>query len=118
METEVRGRASKLAAECLHATFTNFAVVGSSKRGAEVELDYKGSKRQRLIKLQVRVEEVYVKALQVKYPIIDWEVELKRLFEPDTDDALWKLQRERIGYFYAGRERISIVKRDSDFDVG
>ncbi|GJV73669.1 hypothetical protein Tco_1493664 [Tanacetum coccineum] len=85
----------------------------------------------------VPVEEVYVEALQVKYPIIDWEVyskdirkywkiirvgnhteayqtfddistdptddkertlwvELKRLFEPDTDDILWKLQRENI----------------------
>ncbi|GJR89870.1 retrovirus-related pol polyprotein from transposon TNT 1-94 [Tanacetum coccineum] len=32
----------------------------------------------------VPVEEVYVEALQV---------ELKRLFEPDTDDILWKLQR-------------------------
>ncbi|GJR33844.1 putative reverse transcriptase domain-containing protein [Tanacetum coccineum] len=76
----------------------------------------------------VPVEEVYIKALQVKYPIIDWEVfteesrndleklwdlvkkkfssteptvdkekvlwvELKRLFEPDDDDTLWKLQR-------------------------
>ncbi|GJW17313.1 hypothetical protein Tco_0024749 [Tanacetum coccineum] len=70
-----------------------------------------------------------VKALQTKYPIIDWEiytegarkedlvklwslvkekfnsteptedkerdiwVELKRLFEPDIDDELWKLQK-------------------------
>ncbi|GKB31086.1 hypothetical protein Tco_0870487 [Tanacetum coccineum] len=78
----------------------------------------------------VPVEEVYVEALQAKYPIIDWEVyfedtrrywriikvgnhievyhicadmlkkfdkddmvELKRLFEPDNDDTLWKLQR-------------------------
>ncbi|GJS36267.1 hypothetical protein Tco_0534649 [Tanacetum coccineum] len=41
----------------------------------------------------VPVEEVYVKALQVKYLIIDREVELKRLFEPDNDDTLWKLQR-------------------------
>ncbi|GJV52952.1 hypothetical protein Tco_1448693, partial [Tanacetum coccineum] len=40
----------------------------------------------------VPVEEVYVKALQVKYLIIDREVELKRLFEPDNDDTLWKLQ--------------------------
>ncbi|GJT34203.1 hypothetical protein Tco_0924622 [Tanacetum coccineum] len=37
----------------------------------------------------VSVKEVYVEALQVKYQIIDWE----RLFEPDTDDILWKLQR-------------------------
>ncbi|GJU48544.1 hypothetical protein Tco_1218099 [Tanacetum coccineum] len=73
----------------------------------------------------VLVEEVYVEALRVKYPIIDWEVytkesrkywkiirverfssikpiddkeralwvELKRLFKPNTDDTLWKLQR-------------------------
>ncbi|GJS75772.1 hypothetical protein Tco_0725653 [Tanacetum coccineum] len=78
----------------------------------------------------VPVEEFKVEALQVKYPIIDWEihtegsrkywkiirvgnitkayqvfedmlqgfdredlVELKRLFEPDKDDVLWKLQR-------------------------
>ncbi|GJW59807.1 hypothetical protein Tco_0109142 [Tanacetum coccineum] len=62
----------------------------------------------------VPVEEVYVEALQVKYPIIDWKVysedtrstteptddkekelyvELKRLFEPDSDDTLWNLQR-------------------------
>ncbi|GJU19749.1 hypothetical protein Tco_1153091 [Tanacetum coccineum] len=84
----------------------------------------------------VPIEEVYVEALQTKYPIIDWEVysegirkywkiirvgnhteayqtfddtlkkfdrddldklwslvELKRIFEPDTDDILWKLQR-------------------------
>ncbi|GJZ09247.1 hypothetical protein Tco_0543530 [Tanacetum coccineum] len=54
-----------------------------------------------------------VEALQTKYPIIDWEaytkdsrmywkiirvgnhtkVELKRLFEPDENDTLWKLQR-------------------------
>ncbi|GKC00396.1 hypothetical protein Tco_0986532 [Tanacetum coccineum] len=53
-----------------------------------------------------------VEALQTKYPIIDWEVytedsrkywkiirvgnhtevELKRLFKPDDDDTLWKLQ--------------------------
>ncbi|GKC28656.1 hypothetical protein Tco_1035950, partial [Tanacetum coccineum] len=32
-------------------------------------------------------------------------VELKRLFEPDTDDILWKLQR------------LSTEKRDVDFDV-
>ncbi|GJZ14812.1 hypothetical protein Tco_0550489 [Tanacetum coccineum] len=41
----------------------------------------------------IPVEEVYVEALQVKYSIIDWEVELKRLFEPDTVATLWKLQR-------------------------
>ncbi|GJV80300.1 hypothetical protein Tco_1516170 [Tanacetum coccineum] len=149
-------------------------LTGSSKRTAETELEHEGSKRQKtneeqsaeeekelseeeLQKLMmiVPVEEVYVEALQVKYPIIDWEVysedtrkywkiirvgnhteayqtfddmlkkfdrddldklwslvkerfsstdptddkertlwvELKRLFEPDIDDILWKLQR-------------------------
>ncbi|GJT21007.1 hypothetical protein Tco_0890944 [Tanacetum coccineum] len=58
-------------------------------------------------------EGINVEALQTKYLIIDWEVytkdsrkywkiikvgyhtkvELKRLFEPDDDDTLWKLQR-------------------------
>ncbi|GJZ76959.1 hypothetical protein Tco_0641631 [Tanacetum coccineum] len=61
-------------------------------------------------------EETNIEALQTKYPIIDWEVytedsrmfnsteptedkeieiwvELKRLFEPDADDELWKSQK-------------------------
>nr|GFB25511.1 hypothetical protein [Tanacetum cinerariifolium] len=60
----------------------------------------------------VPIEEVYVEALQVKHPIIDWKlwalvkeslsnrpptsdkemelwVELKRLYEPDNEDQLW-----------------------------
>nr|GEZ20439.1 hypothetical protein [Tanacetum cinerariifolium] len=58
----------------------------------------------------VPIEEVYVEALQVKHPIIDWEslvketlskrsatsdkemelwVELSRLYEPDVEDQLW-----------------------------
>ncbi|GJT68264.1 hypothetical protein Tco_1019744 [Tanacetum coccineum] len=144
METEYRERASKLAAGSSQATITDSVEVGSSKRAVEVGLDH-----------EVPVEEVYVEALQVKYPIIDWEiyskdtrrywriirvgnhteayhiftdilkkfyrddlvklwdlvkegfsttkpiddkkkelwVELKRLFKPDSDDTLWKLQR-------------------------
>ncbi|GJS65503.1 hypothetical protein Tco_0680067 [Tanacetum coccineum] len=153
-------------------------ITRSSKTGAKVELDHKGSKKQKTneasgsvqeqpdeeetklsqedlqqMMMVVLVEKVYVEALQVKYPIIDWEiysedtrrywriirvgnrtkayhtfddmlkkfnkdgldklwslvkerssstdptddkqstlwVELKRLFEPDTDDILWKL---------------------------
>ncbi|GKA73306.1 hypothetical protein Tco_0779522 [Tanacetum coccineum] len=53
-------------------------------------------------------EGMHVEALQTKFPIIDWKVhfeeptddkeralwvELKRLFKPDEDDVLWKLQR-------------------------
>nr|GEU93604.1 ribonuclease H-like domain-containing protein [Tanacetum cinerariifolium] len=139
------------------------------QQAVEAELDYEGFKRQKTNEasgseqpdekenelsqedlqqmiLVVQVEEVYVEALQVKYPISDWEkmmvkfirvriishfnfeihsitrscfekfpmnylkerfssteptddkernlwVELKRLFEPDTNDTLWKLQR-------------------------
>nr|GEZ92274.1 putative reverse transcriptase domain-containing protein [Tanacetum cinerariifolium] len=54
----------------------------------------------------VPVEEIYVEALQVKHPIINWKeslsireatsdkdmeiwVELKRLYEPDAEDHLW-----------------------------
>ncbi|GJX29967.1 hypothetical protein Tco_0238046 [Tanacetum coccineum] len=53
----------------------------------------------------VPIEEVYIEALQEKYPIIEcttnptddkenelW-VELKRLYEPDPRDQLWALQR-------------------------
>ncbi|GKA56101.1 hypothetical protein Tco_0755173 [Tanacetum coccineum] len=52
--------ASELATGSAQAILTDSAKVGSSKRAAEAELDYKGS---------------------------------KRLFEPDADDTLWKLQR-------------------------
>nr|GEX34776.1 ribonuclease H-like domain-containing protein [Tanacetum cinerariifolium] len=47
METEVRGRASELAAGSLQVTITDSAEVGNSKRVAEAELDYEGSKRQK-----------------------------------------------------------------------
>ncbi|GJV46296.1 hypothetical protein Tco_1430832 [Tanacetum coccineum] len=97
------------------------------EHSAEKEKELSKEELQKLL-VVVPVEEVYVEALQVKYPIIDWEVyfeetrrywkiikdlvkerfsttkpiddkekelwvELKRLFEPDNDDILWKLQR-------------------------
>ncbi|GKC41452.1 hypothetical protein Tco_1059174, partial [Tanacetum coccineum] len=154
METEDKGRASELATGSSQATIIDSAEVRSSKRAAEAELDHEGSKRQKTneasgsvqeqpeeeekelsqedlqqMMMVVPVEEVYVEALQVKYPIIDWEdmlkifnrddlvmlwnlvkerfssteptddkeralwVELKRLFKPNTNDTLWKLQR-------------------------
>ncbi|GJV57333.1 hypothetical protein Tco_1458338 [Tanacetum coccineum] len=178
LQSEERNK-YKIAARSSQETITDSAEVGSSKRAAEVELDHEGSKKQKTnealgsvqeqpkeeekelsqedlqqVMMIVSVEEVYVEALHVKYPIIDWEVhteksrkywkiirvgnhteayqffedmlkifdrddlvELKRLFEPNTNDELWKLQRERDRYFHAGRERISIVKRSSDCDV-
>ncbi|GJS02891.1 hypothetical protein Tco_0319399 [Tanacetum coccineum] len=178
IETEDRGRASELAARSSQATIIDLAEVGSSKRAVEAKLNHEGSKRQKIneasgsvqeqpkeeekelsqedlhhMMMVVLVEEVYIEALQVKYPIIDWEVytkesrkywkiirvgnhteayqffkdmlkifdkddlvmlwnlvkerfssteptddkeralwvELKRLFEPNTDDTLWKL---------------------------
>ncbi|GKD79032.1 hypothetical protein Tco_1341653, partial [Tanacetum coccineum] len=78
---------------------------GSGEESAEKEKELSEEELQKLLVI-VPVEEVYVEALQVKYSIIDWEVlktqeddkekelwvELKRLFEPDSDDTLWKLQ--------------------------
>ncbi|GKB83356.1 hypothetical protein Tco_0950251 [Tanacetum coccineum] len=109
MLTEDKGRASELVTGSSQATIIDSVEVGSSKRVAEAELDHEGSKRQNTNEasgsvqeqpeeeekeflqedlqqmiMVVLVEEVYVKALQV---------ELKRLFEPNTDDTLWKLQR-------------------------
>nr|GEU84586.1 uncharacterized mitochondrial protein AtMg00810-like [Tanacetum cinerariifolium] len=37
----------------------------------------------------VLIKEVYAEALQVKHPIIDWKVELNRMYEPDKEDQLW-----------------------------
>nr|GEY38239.1 hypothetical protein [Tanacetum cinerariifolium] len=37
----------------------------------------------------VLIEEVYVEDLQVKHPIINWKVELNRMYEPDKEDQLW-----------------------------
>ncbi|GKA20444.1 hypothetical protein Tco_0700433 [Tanacetum coccineum] len=66
----------------------------------------------------VPVEEVYVEALQVKYPIIDWEisstdptmtrknimVELNSYINLIRDDILWKLQR--------GHDIFMLVEKD------
>ncbi|GKD84789.1 hypothetical protein Tco_1355943, partial [Tanacetum coccineum] len=91
----------------------------NEEQSAKDEKELSEEELQKLLML-VLVEELYVEALQVKYSIIDWEVysedtesigklldsidltndkertlwvELKRLFEPDIDDILWKLQR-------------------------
>ncbi|GJX27882.1 hypothetical protein Tco_0235961 [Tanacetum coccineum] len=92
MESEVDRAVPELAAE-------------SSKRDAEEELDQESSKRKKTIPEQG----MNVKALQPKYPIIDCEIytegtrkywkiiragnHTERLFEPDTNDELWKLQK-------------------------
>ncbi|GJS36303.1 hypothetical protein Tco_0534685 [Tanacetum coccineum] len=91
------------------------------KRVAEETLLQERFKKLRTTQASIPVEEIRVEALNTKYPIIDWEilteesrnlvkerftsavptedmeralwVELKRLYEPDKDDTLWKLQR-------------------------
>ncbi|GJZ58032.1 hypothetical protein Tco_0613526 [Tanacetum coccineum] len=98
------------------------------EQSAEKEKELSEEELQKLLVI-VPVEELVIQPLQVRYPIIDWEVysedtrrddlvklwdlvkerfstteptddkekelwvELKRLFEPDNDDILWKLQR-------------------------
>ncbi|GJW60329.1 hypothetical protein Tco_0109664 [Tanacetum coccineum] len=136
METEDRGRASELAVGSLQATVIDSAEVRSSKRDAEAELDHEGSKRQKTneasgsvqeqpeeeekelsqedlqqMMMVVPVEGVYVEALQV---------DLKRLFEPNTDDTLWKLQRymhDQCGVHHVstkrGRDIFMLVKMDN-----
>ncbi|GJW74371.1 hypothetical protein Tco_0133741 [Tanacetum coccineum] len=89
-------------------------LTGSSNRTAKTELEHEGSKRAKsneeqsakeekelledeLHKLMmiVPVEEVYVEALQVKYPIIDWEVYSEDTRKDDMD-KLWSLVKERF----------------------
>ncbi|GJZ64934.1 hypothetical protein Tco_0621630 [Tanacetum coccineum] len=113
IETEDRRRASELASGSSQATIIDSAKVGSSKRAAEAELDYECSKRQKtneaLGSVQEQPEEEEKELSQEDLQKIDDErfssteptdnkertlwVELKRLFKPNTDDTLWKLQR-------------------------
>ncbi|GJW12170.1 hypothetical protein Tco_1577997 [Tanacetum coccineum] len=67
---------------------------GSGEESAEKEKELSEEELQKLLVI-VPVEEVYVEALQFKYPIIDWEV-----YSEDTrrDDLvkLWDLVKERF----------------------
>ncbi|GJT72967.1 hypothetical protein Tco_1032253 [Tanacetum coccineum] len=113
-ETEDRGRASELAAGSSQATITDCAEVRRSKRGVEVGLDHEGSKKQKtneaseLVKYPIIDWEVYSEdtrrddlvklcdlvkeRFSTTKPTDDKEkelwVELKRLFELDSDDTL------------------------------
>ncbi|GJT35189.1 hypothetical protein Tco_0925608 [Tanacetum coccineum] len=110
METEDKGRASELATGSSQATIIDSAEVGSSKRAAEAELDHEGSKRQKTNEASGSVQEQpeeeekelsNIQSLTGRFTLKNLEnigrssglVELKRLFEPNTDDTLWKLQR-------------------------
>nr|GEZ03201.1 ribonuclease H-like domain-containing protein [Tanacetum cinerariifolium] len=120
IETKVKGRASELAAGSSQETITNSVEVKSSKRDAKAEHNYKGSKRKKTneasrsvreqpneeenelsqedlqqMMMVVPVEEVYVEALQVKYPSIDWEVYTEE-YRKDDLVMLWSLVKERF----------------------
>ncbi|GJX68586.1 hypothetical protein Tco_0304313 [Tanacetum coccineum] len=90
MEIEDRGRAPELAVGSSQAKITDSVKVRSSKE--EKELSQEDLQQMMMV---VLVEEVYVEALQVKYPIIDWEDMLK-IFDTDDLVMLWNLVKERF----------------------
>nr|GEW06378.1 hypothetical protein [Tanacetum cinerariifolium] len=100
METEVKGRASELAARSLQVIITNSSKVGSFKLAAEVELDYKGYKRQ-------KTNEASGDDL-----VMLWSLVKERFSATEPDD------KERTLWVELKRERISNVKKGSDFDMG
>ncbi|GJW86488.1 hypothetical protein Tco_0161828 [Tanacetum coccineum] len=115
---------SELADGSSQATITDYAEVGSSKRATEVELDHEGSKNQKTNEASGSVQEQPEKVeKELDDLVMLWNLVKERstLTKPtdDKERALWvELKRERNRYFHVGRERISIVKRSFDFDVG
>ncbi|GKE07579.1 hypothetical protein Tco_1399597 [Tanacetum coccineum] len=87
-ETEDRGRASELAAGSSQATIIDSAEVRRSvqEQPKEEEKELSQEDLQQMMMVDP-VEEVYVEALQVKYPIIDWEDDLV---------IIWNLVKERF----------------------
>ncbi|GJY75316.1 hypothetical protein Tco_0480432 [Tanacetum coccineum] len=106
---------------------------GSSKRAAEEELDQESSKMQKTDESSELAEEPRDKeADELDDLVMLWSLvkekfnlteptddkereiwfELKRLFEPDTDDE------EANRHLHASREGVSIVKGNSYIDVG
>ncbi|GJZ11076.1 hypothetical protein Tco_0545835 [Tanacetum coccineum] len=85
--------------------------IGEGSEPAEESKDELSQEQLQQLMIIVLEERMNVEALQTKYLIIDWEfmkdstqqnllkierelwVELKRLFKPDDDDTLWKLQK-------------------------
>nr|GEV87601.1 hypothetical protein [Tanacetum cinerariifolium] len=63
----------------------------SSEEAPEIEKSTEEITEEKIKEMMqlVPVEDVYVQAFQVKHPIIDWKVGLKRLYEPDPEDQLW-----------------------------
>ncbi|GJU83190.1 hypothetical protein Tco_1285555 [Tanacetum coccineum] len=102
METEDRGRALELAAGSSKATIIDSAEVRRSvqEQPKEEEKELSQEDLQQMIMVDP-VEEVYVEALQVKYPIIDWEFyteESRKYWKITRDDLviIWNLVKERF----------------------
>ncbi|GJW17571.1 hypothetical protein Tco_0025007 [Tanacetum coccineum] len=111
---ELLHRSSKIDAEQeLNQESSKRQKIGEGSEPAEESKDELSQEQLQQLMIIVPEEGMNVEALQTKYPIIDWEVytedsrkywkiikvgnhtevELKRLFKPDDDDILWKLQR-------------------------
>nr|GEX81806.1 hypothetical protein [Tanacetum cinerariifolium] len=133
METKVRRRASMLVLGSSKAKITDSTEVRSSKRATEAKLDYEGSKRQKTNKEAYQFFDDMLKAFDRDDLVMLWSlvkegfssteptddkektlwVELKRLFEPDTDDTLWKLQSlDQLGEFFHVSPALVVVESE------
>ncbi|GJS80899.1 hypothetical protein Tco_0747440 [Tanacetum coccineum] len=87
MGTETRRGVPELVADSLQKAVTKSTEDGGTKRSAEEELDQQSSKKQ-------KTDELSQEELQQMMIIVPEEgMNLKRLFEPDADDELWKSQK-------------------------
>ncbi|GJR01160.1 hypothetical protein Tco_0524144 [Tanacetum coccineum] len=73
------------------------------EQSVEKEKDLSEEELQKLMMI-VLVEEVYVEALHVKYPIIDW-----KKFDRDDLDKLWSLVKERFSSTYPNDDKERIL---------
>ncbi|GJU07202.1 hypothetical protein Tco_1123632 [Tanacetum coccineum] len=105
----LEGRASELAAGSSQATIIDSTEVESSKKNAEVELYHEEQfqwKKFMLKPYKSNIQSMPGNLVKERFsstePTDDKEralwVELKRLFEPNTDDTLWKLHRYIADY--------------------
>ncbi|GJV67750.1 putative ribonuclease H-like domain-containing protein [Tanacetum coccineum] len=92
METKIRKGVLELVADSSQALVTESTKAGGTKRVAEEELGQQSSKKQKddLVKLWSLVQERFNSTEPTEDKEIEIWVELKRLFELDADDELWK----------------------------
>nr|GEU79368.1 putative ribonuclease H-like domain-containing protein [Tanacetum cinerariifolium] len=101
METEDKGRASELAAGSSQATIIDYAEGISSKRAAEAELDYEGSKRQKTNKAsgseQPDAEENELDDLVMLWSLVKERFSLTKPID-DKERTLWVELKRRVPY--------------------